>query len=74
MRISYTEQDRESIINEQTAKGLYLVEDAITMQGNYLEFDTQPLIIQDPVDEEKILMAETIIALEARVNELEGAV
>lgn len=32
-----------------------------------------PVIEYEPIDEEKVAMAETIIALETRINELEGA-
>ena len=37
-----TDSERNQAILDETGLGFYLIEDAITIEGNYLNFDTSP--------------------------------
>lgn len=53
MKISYNSQEeKQAIIDDQTAKGLYLISDNGTLDGNYLEFSgMKPIPIEDQLAE-----------------------
>lgn len=61
------DKDTQYIVDEEYK----ILEDKV-VKKYIIEDIPEPEIIDEPIDDEKVAMAETIIDLEARLSELEG--